>query len=228
MPSILNRASRKRLADIYGRLFKFYGPQGWWPGRSRLEVIVGAILTQNTAWTNVEKAIANLRGSGSLSSPVSITNMRRSSLSRLIRPAGYYNVKARRLKNFFDFLSGSYGGKIAGMKNIPTERLRPELLEVNGIGPETCDSILLYALDRPVFVVDAYTKRLLSRHGFCGGDAGYDEMQGLFMENLPRDTRLYNEYHALIVRLCKEHCRAKPVCDGCPLKGVRPLLYLQK
>jgi len=202
---------------MYEVLSGFYGPQGWWPGRSRLEIIVGAILTQNTAWTNVEKAIKSLRKAGALDSPACINRVKHDKLARLIRPAGYYNVKARRLKNFFNLLHRSYNGNIAVMGKTPTEELRRDLLQVNGIGPETCDSILLYAFNRPVFVVDAYTKRVFSRHKLCESDAEYGFVQDLFMRNLPKSVRIYNEYHALIVRLAKECCRTKPRCAACPL-----------
>lgn len=221
MPS----TSSKIIRDIYGKLFRSFGPQGWWPGGTPLEIAIGAILTQNTAWSNVEKAINNLKHARAISSPSSIYRMRHGRLATLIRPAGYYNVKARRLKNFFDFLFESYGGKIAAMAKSPTEKLRRELLDVNGIGPETCDSILLYAFSRPVFVVDAYTKRIFSRHKLCRADAGYDGLQKQFMENLPKDAGLFNEYHALIVRLGKEHCRTKPRCGECPLNVLAKARY---
>ena len=216
----MKRSPRGRLFKIYKKLFALYGPQGWWPGRSRLEIIVGAILTQHTAWTNVEKAIKSLKEAGALTSPACINSMRRDKLARLIRPAGYYNVKASRLKNFFDLLHKSYKGNIAGMGKAPTEELRRDLIQVNGIGPETCDSILLYAFNRPVFVVDAYTKRIFSRHKLCGRDAEYGIVQNLFMRNLPHSVRIYNEYHALIVRLAKEFCRTKPRCAACPLRSL--------
>ncbi len=219
----------RKISVIYDRLLKCYGPQGWWPGDSRLEIIVGAILTQNTAWSNVEKAIANLKKARALSSPDPIHRMTSRRLSGLIRPAGYYNVKARRLKNFFRFLHGSYGGSLARMTATPTEKLREELLGVNGIGPETCDSILLYAFKRPVFVIDAYTKRVFSRHKLCRPDTDYAALQTFFTRNLPEDARLFNEYHALIVRLGKERCRTRPLCGTCPLRkrGLTPF-SLQK
>lgn len=205
------------LLDVYKRLFSAYGPQGWWPARSRFEVIAGAILTQNTAWTNVEKAIINLKLKGALKSPAAMRAIGVSALAKLVRPAGYFNVKARRLKNFINYLFKKHGGSLARLGSLPTETLRRELLSVNGIGPETADSILLYAFRRPVFVVDAYTKRVLSQHGMAEGGASYDSVQRLFMDNLPRDEKLFNEYHALIVRLCKEYCKKGPRCGGCPL-----------
>lgn len=146
-----------------------------------------------------------------------IHRMNARTLARLIRPAGYYNVKARRLKNFFCFLASKYGLSLDRLSRLKTAALRQELLSVNGIGPETCDSILLYAFNRPSFVVDAYTKRIFSRHGLFGPGEGYEGARKIFMESIPADTRVYNEYHALIVRLAKEHCRQRPRCASCPL-----------
>ena len=210
---------RDILLHIYSILYKFYGPQGWWPGDTRLEVIVGAILTQNTSWKSVEKAISNLKKAKILSRPSLIDGLSRKKLAGLIKPSGYYNVKAKRLKNFIRFLSSSYGSSLNRVARQNTDRLREEFLNVNGIGPETCDSILLYAFNRPVFVVDAYTRRVFSRHGLFSGTTGYDEIQKIFMDNLPRDKGLFNEYHALIVRLAKEICKTRPGCAACPLKG---------
>jgi endonuclease-3 related protein len=180
--------------------------------------MVGAILTQNTSWQNVERAIVNLKKARALS----WRRMRRLSqraLARLIRPAGYYNIKARRLKNFLRFLERHYSGDLRRMKRRPAARLRQELLSVNGIGPETADSILLYALDKPVFVIDAYTRRWMARHRLAAAEASYGDLQKIFMEALPPQTSLFNEYHALIVRLGKEYCRkTKERCVVCPLK----------
>ena len=209
------------LSSIYNRLYKFYGPQGWWPGRSRLEVIIGAILTQNTAWANVEKAIKNLKSEGLLSSPSRLHKVNTKKLAHLIRPAGYYNVKSKRLKNFTTFLIAEYKGEINRMAKVPTHRLRSELLSINGVGPETCDSILLYAFNRPVFVVDAYTRRIFSRHGFIGNGSTYEFIQAYFMNNLPSEEKKFNEYHALLVRVAKEHCKARPICDNCPLNSMK-------
>ncbi|MBI4974865.1 MAG: endonuclease III domain-containing protein [Candidatus Omnitrophica bacterium] len=208
---------RVTLVDIYKRLYRFYGPQEWWPARTRFEVIVGAILTQNTAWTNVEKAIRNLRGS-KLLSPSAFKKVDSAALGRHIRPAGYYNIKSKRLKDFIGFLFSKYKGSLTNASHEGTDRLRHELLNVNGIGPETCDSILLYAFGRPVFVVDAYTKRVFSRHNFFREDAPYEDVQRFFMNNLPKKAGVYNEYHALIVRLAKDFCKNKPRCTSCPLK----------
>jgi endonuclease III related protein len=204
------------LLQIYKRLYKFYGPQGWWPGRTRFEVIVGAILTQNTAWSNVEKAISNLK-EAKLLSPDALRRADNNKLAGLIRSAGYYNIKTKRLKNFISFLYAKYDGRLGNLSYLPAEILRKELLAVNGIGPETCDSIMLYAFKRPVFVVDAYTKRVFSRRGFFDEGADYSKIQKFFMNNLPKDERIYNEYHALIVRLAKDFCRTVPNCGPCPL-----------
>lgn len=208
-----------KLADIYDRLFTAFGPQRWWPGDTPFEVAVGAILTQNTNWTNVEKAILNLKQARSLNAR-KIHAMPVRKLAALIRPAGYFNVKARRLKNFIAFLIEEYGGSMLTMAKAGPENIREQLLAVNGIGPETADSIILYALGHPVFVIDAYTRRIFSRHKILGPRASYDAYQELFHENLEQDASLYNEYHALLVRLAKEHCRTRPLCAGCPLEGV--------
>ena len=207
---------KPRLMEIYDRLYKFYGPQGWWPAKTPFEVIIGAILTQNTAWSNVTKAIDNLKDKRLLS-PDKMRRSRDSSLARLIRPAGYYNIKTRRIKNFLSFLYSGYGGSIARLSSQDCDKLRGALLGVNGIGPETCDSIMLYAFKKPVFVVDAYTKRIFSRHSFFDEITDYRRVQDFFTARIPKEEKLYNEYHALIVRLGKEFCRTKPDCDGCPL-----------
>ncbi len=211
------------LIDIYKRLYARFGPQGWWPARTPLEIVVGAILTQNTAWSNVEKAISNLKAARLLSSSASLEHISSRTLSRLIRPAGYYNLKSSRLKNFFRFLRTQSNGDLKALRRLRAVSLRRKLLSVNGIGPETADSIMLYALGKPVFVVDAYTKRILSRHGLLCERAGYDDVQRIFEKNLPTDRRLFNEYHALIVRLGKERCRKVPRCGGCPLNGLKIL-----
>ena len=206
------------LLALYNKLYKFYGPQAWWPSETPFETIVGAILTQNTSWKNVEKAIANLKKIGGLSSPLKLDKVSEKRLGRIIRPAGYYNIKAKRLKNFLRFLSSSHGGRLSGISGLDTRKLRHELLNINGIGPETADSILLYAFSRPVFVVDAYTKRIFSRHKFFKEDTSYEEVQRVFTANLPRNSRIYNEYHALIVRLAKDFCKKKaPNCAVCPI-----------
>lgn len=206
------------LKFAYNKLYGHFGPQGWWPGKTRLEIIVGAILTQNTSWSNVEKAIVNLKRNGLLDSPRGLRSISKRSLARLIRPAGYYNIKATRLKNFINFLFEEYKGNIGRLGRLGTRELSSKLITVNGIGPETRDSILLYAFGRPVFVVDAYTKRFLSRHGMINEKASYDEIQRLFMHNIRPNKKIYNEYHALIVQLGKKFCRKKPRCTICALK----------
>jgi len=206
-----------RLNLIYKKLYSFFGPQHWWPAESSFEVIVGAILTQNTSWQNAERAIANL-GKRKLLNPHKLYRLSDKRLASLIMPAGYYNIKARRLKNFLIFLFKSYKGKLKNMSLRDTQELRQELLSVNGIGPETADSILLYALDKAVFVVDAYTQRVLLRHRLIRNNASYDEIQNLFMKNLKNKVKLFNEYHALLVRLGKEFClKGRPKCEVCPL-----------
>lgn len=210
---------RNKLLLIYNKLYSHFGPQHWWPGETPLEVVVGAVLTQNTNWGNVEKAIDNLKREGKLNASA-IHKITTESLAALIKPAGYFNVKAKRLKHFVSFLMKDYGGSMSRMKDAKLPSIREDLLRVNGIGPETADSIILYALEKPVFVVDAYTKRVLSRHNIKDHDASYDSFQELFDSNLKRDFRLFNEYHALFVRVAKEHCRTKPLCEGCPLEGM--------
>ena len=213
-------ASRSELMHVYRRLYRRYGDLHWWPGRTPLEISVGAILTQNTAWTNVEKAIRRLREKRSLSVRV-LARLAPGSLGRLIRSAGYFNVKARRLKNFIAFLQSRYGGSLKKMSRQEVDRLRPELLSVNGVGPETADSILLYAAGKPVFVIDAYTKRILSRHGVTPYDKSYEEFKKIFTDALPADVHLYNQYHAMFVNVGKDFCRGRPRCGGCPLNGCR-------
>lgn len=210
-------ATGRRLLSLYRHLFRHFGPQYWWPARSRFEVIVGAILTQNTAWTNVEKAIAAMRV-GRLLNPREIAAAPQEQLSRLIRPAGYYNMKAERLKQFARFLLTHYGGSVRRMFRTEMTRLREELLGVSGIGEETADSILLYAGDQPIFVVDAYTRRVLERHELIAANTPYGEIQRLFMIHLPADPTLFNEYHALLVAVGKTYCRRAPQCDSCPLR----------
>lgn len=208
------------LESIYKKLYACFGPQHWWPADSAFEVMVGSILTQNTNWLNVEKAINNLKKK-KLLEPHKLYKLAPKKLASLIRPAGYYNIKAKRLKEFLKFLINSCGANLKGMFLMDAPILRRQLLCVNGIGPETADSILLYALEKPVFVVDAYTKRILARHSLVKEDAGYDAIQNLFMKNLRRDAKLFNEFHALLVRLGKEFClKNKPKCNICPLTDV--------
>ncbi|MRR09431.1 endonuclease III domain-containing protein [bacterium] len=204
------------LTGIYRILLKRFGPQHWWPGDTPFEVMAGAILTQNTNWRNVERAIANLKGAGLLE-PRRIGSATNARLPELVRPSGFFNQKAAYLREYCRYYVATYGADVERMRAVSTKRLREELLSLRGIGPETADSILLYALGKPVFVIDAYTRRVFSRHGVLDGRAPYRELQGRFMSRLPRSARLYNEYHALIVRLAKEHCRKTPICAGCPL-----------
>ncbi|MFC1634377.1 endonuclease III domain-containing protein [Planctomycetota bacterium] len=204
------------LTEIYELLYEAFGPQYWWPGETPFEVTIGAILTQNTSWANVEKAIANLKSASHLT-PEGLHRIDASELAELIRPAGYYNLKTKRLKSFIDWLFDNYGGQLTNLEPVATDRLRSELLEVKGIGRETADSILLYALGRPVFVVDTYTARIMIRHGLIEPDADYEQLRDLFESNLPENTQLFNEYHALLVRTGKDFCKPKAKCPGCPL-----------
>ena len=214
----MTRSNHKKvLSEIYSKLYKSFGPQHWWPGETPFEISVGAILTQNTNWTNVEKAIRNLKENKVLTAG-RLHKLQTKKLASLIRSSGYFNVKAKRLKCYLSYLFNHYNGSLALMRKGDTQPLKKELLSVNGIGPETADSILLYALEKPVFVIDAYTRRVLKRHSLASDDMTYHELQGLFHEALPVDVQLYNEYHALFVKLGKEYCRPKPRCEGCPLE----------
>ncbi|MBW2064447.1 MAG: endonuclease III domain-containing protein [Deltaproteobacteria bacterium] len=196
-----------------------FGPQHWWPGETEIEIIVGAVLTQNTNWKNVEKAIKRLKEKNLLSIEA-IHSLPTQVLAEVIRPAGYYNVKAKRLKNLIHFIVERYGEDITVFLNEETEKLRQGLLSVRGIGEETADSILLYAAARPVFVIDAYTFRILSRHGMVAEQSSYSELQSFFMDHLPEDRGLYGEFHALIVRTGKEFCLSRgPRCPICPLNN---------
>ena len=212
----MSTAKKELLEHIYRLLSGRFGKMHWWPADSPFEVVVGAILTQNTAWKNVEKAIANLKRADMLSAltlyrqPVSV-------IAELIRPSGFYNQKAKRLKTMVKHIVGNYQGTMDNLCHRETAELRNELLSLSGIGKETADSILLYACNKPLFVVDSYTHRVFSRHGMIEKETGYDELQALFMDNLDHKTTLFNEYHALIVELAKNFCRTKPLCDTCPL-----------
>lgn len=209
---------KPRLESIYRKLYARFGPQHWWPADSAFEVMVGAILTQNTNWQNVERAIANLKKRRVLD-PEKLCRLPEKKLALLIRPAGYYNIKAGRLKALLEFLKAHCGCDIKRLGRRGAQALRCDLLSVKGVGEETADSILLYALNKPVFVVDAYTKRIFSRHRLIPQDATYGETQELFMRNLKSDTKFFNEYHALLVRLGKEYClKNNPRCAGCPLE----------
>jgi len=207
-----------KVYEIYDILLGYFGPQGWWPGDSPFEIMVGAVLTQNTNWTNVSRAIDNLKKDSLLSFemlhglPVEI-------LAQKIQPAGYFNLKAARLKNLLNFIAREYVGSLDKLFAVDMHTLREQIMTVKGIGPETADSILLYAGNKPVFVVDAYTHRIFARHNIIAEEDGYYEIQEFFALSLPEDVELFNQYHALIVRLGKEFCKkSKPLCSGCPLE----------
>ncbi|MFQ6135964.1 MAG: endonuclease III domain-containing protein [Candidatus Hydrothermarchaeales archaeon] len=205
----------KELLDIYDALSKHFGKQNWWPAETPFEVIVGAILTQNTAWQNVVVAIDNLKAMDLLS-PDDILNVKGEALEECFRPTGYFRIKAKRLKNFITFLFDEFDGDLDNLFSLSKEELRAKLLGVNGIGPETADSIILYAGEKTTFVIDAYTKRIFGRLSMVG-DVGYEELKQFFEDNLPKDVELYKEFHALIVVLGKNYCKAKPLCEECPL-----------
>ncbi|MFQ5776634.1 MAG: endonuclease III domain-containing protein [Terriglobia bacterium] len=205
------------LRRYYHRLHHHFGPQHWWPARTRFEVVLGALLTQNTNWRNVEKALANLRRAGVLT-PVKLTDLSVSRLARLLRPSGYFRQKTRTVRRFLAHLHRHYRGSLARLLRRPTSELRLELLALPGIGNETADSILLYAAGRPVFVIDAYTRRILSRHWLAPEKASYAELQDLFHRHLRHDRTFFNQYHALLVAAGKKYChREQPHCSACPL-----------
>ena len=246
----MSLTTRSQVLRYYRAMLARWGAQNWWPGQSRFEVIIGAYLTQNTAWTNVEKAIANLRRERLLNVK-GIRAVPIKKLEKLVRSSGYFRQKARKLKTFIQFLDKNYGGSLYRMFAQPTEKLRAELLSLNGVGPETADSILLYGGNHPVFVVDAYTRRILERHGFIHSKTKYEEMRSLIeaaitksaahafadlergsdprhpVSRMSRATRSdlaqhYNEFHALIVRTGNQYCRSTPKCEGCPLREFLP------
>lgn len=209
--------TEQRLLNIFRTLLSSFGKRNWWPGETELEIIVGAILTQNTSWKNVEKAINNMKAQGVLDVD-SLNTITKDQLGEIIKPSGFYNQKSSRLKLFINVLHEKFNKSIHNLKYYDTNDLRNLLLGISGIGPETADSILLYALNRPVFVVDAYTKRFLKNHRLYDGNEKYDDVQQFFMTNLPLDTYLFNEFHALIVCLCQNYCKKVPDCGLCPLK----------
>ncbi len=211
--------NNQTLMEIYNILLSAFGPQNWWPAETELEMMVGAILTQNTSWNNVEKAILNLKEKNLLSIQ-ELSQITASILAEYIRPAGYYNLKVKRLKNLINFIVERYNGDINTLFSLDTEAIREALLTVKGIGLETADSIVLYGAGRPIFVVDTYTHRILTRHGLIEEEAGYNDVQSFFMDNLPNDVELFKEYHALIVKTGKEFCRRKPLCSECPLDNL--------
>ena len=203
------------LDEVFNRMFDAYGPQNWWPGESDLEIVVGAVLTQNTNWRNVELAIENLR-SAKLLSLEELHSVANEELESHIRPAGYFRLKAKRLKNVIRFIVEQYGSMDA-LRDTALDRLRKELLCINGVGPETADSILLYACSKPTFVVDAYTARILKRHGWIEADADYHAIKEFFESQLNHEVDHFNEFHALVVQIGKHHCKPKAKCEGCPL-----------
>ena len=209
----------EQLTEIYELLFERFGPQHWWPGDSTFEIITGAILTQNTNWTNVQKAINNLKAADCLNAET-LHRMPVERLASLIRPAGYFNIKAKRFKNFLNWLFDNYSGDLSQLESLHTTTFRQQLLAINGVGRETADSILLYAFNRPVFVIDAYTARVAVRHHLADPDADYDQLQDTFQSNLPEDVQLFNEFHALLVRVGKEFCKPTPQCPNCPLESL--------
>lgn len=211
----------QRLIDIYRRLLQRYGPQHWWPADGPFEVVIGAILTQSAAWTNVEQAISNLKGADALSAGA-LGDIPADRLAALIRPSGYYNAKALKLKAFVQRLREGYGGDLDRLFLLDTAALRRELLSIHGVGQETADSIMLYAARRPIFVIDAYTRRIVSRLGLAPSADSYAAFQALFSANLPADEGLFNEYHALLVRHGKQACRKVPRCSGCCLSQICP------
>ena len=205
-----------RLIKIYKRLLENYGEQNWWPADSKLECAIGAILTQNTSWNNVEKAIINIKSVMDITIE-NLSVLSTNELSLLIRPSGFYKQKAKRIKRLIEFINNQYEGKIENMEHENLKSLRAGLLSINGIGPETADCILLYVVNKPVFVIDKYTYRLLYRHGFIVRETSYSEMQNLFMEDLENRSGLFGEFHALIVEVGKNHCKKRAICEDCPI-----------
>jgi endonuclease-3 related protein len=214
-----NQPISQALHDIYQRLLDYYGPQHWWPAQEPFEVIIGAILTQSAAWLNVEKAISNLREAGALS-PKALRQLSLSELATLIRPCGYYNAKALKLKMLAGWLGEHYNDNLDRLFANGIDQLRRQLLSIHGIGEETADSIILYAANKPIFIIDAYTRRIISRVGLYSESDSYAAYQSLFMNHLPVDAKLFNEYHALLVCLAKTVCRKQPICQKCCLKDI--------
>lgn len=226
MPSVKGETESNHLADVLGRLRRAFGPQGWWPvthagsaEAARVEIVVGAILTQNTAWTNVERAIARMQADGLLSW-AALRDVPEAALAEAIRSSGTYRVKARRIKSFVGRLWTDYGGRLEELLAGEVADCRRRLLAIDGIGPETADAILLYAGGRPSFVVDAYTQRVLRRHFLVEPDAAYDAVQARFHKAMDGQASTYNEFHALLVELGKRHCRTQAQCRGCPLEDM--------
>jgi endonuclease III related protein len=209
------------LMRYYEKMKKRFGHRGWWPGKSKIEIIAGAILTQNTSWSNVTRALDNLKQEKMLSVK-GFRSLEEGQLAQLIRPSGYFNQKAHHLKEFISFLDREFGGSLACMSRMEMSPLRMKLLAVRGIGPETADSILCYAFEKPVFVIDAYTKRVLIRHGHIKSEATYNDMQTYMMKHIPQDVSLYNDYHAQLVAVGNHYCKPKPKCEDCPLRDELP------
>lgn len=209
------------LMEVFRRLYGRYGPQGWWPGESRFEVVIGAILTQAVSWRSVERALDNLK-QAQVFSMDGLRDVPQAQLAQMLRPCVYFNMKARKLKAFVDHVWDQYGGDLDALLSREPAELREELLSIYGIGEETADDILVYAAGQPSFIIDSYTRRILSRMGFADGRASYRELQNLFHQHLPREVGLFNEYHALLDRHAREVCRKRPVCVDCCLSGMCP------
>ena len=209
--------TQQRLLNIFNMLLNSFGKRNWWPGETELEIIVGAVLTQNTSWKNVEKAINNLKHHNALDIKT-LYKMDRETLAHIIKPSGFYNIKSNRLKNIINVIYNEYSSNILELNKLDILNVREKLLEINGIGKETADSIILYALNKPIFVIDVYTKRFLKNHRIYDEQNDYDTLQEFFMRNLPADTYLFNEFHASIVYLCQNFCKKVPLCSKCPLE----------
>ncbi len=217
---MVGAASGPGLREIYERLHRAYGDPGWWPAEDRFEILVGAVLTQNAAWTNVEYALAHLRAAGAMDAEA-ILALPQERLGALIRPSGYYNVKSQRLRALCQFVRDA--GGLDGLAAQPTDRLRDGLLSIKGVGRETADDIVLYAFDRPVFVIDAYTRRIFSRLGFVAGDESYEALRSAFEQALDPDVATFKAYHGLIVTHAKAACNKRPACTGCALQRICPV-----
>jgi endonuclease III related protein len=215
----LNLPRQHILTAVYQHLYQTYGPQHWWPAEKRFEMNIGAILTQSASWANAAKAIANLKTAGKLS-PEALRETPEAELAQLVRPSGYFNVKARKIKAFVEWLGKNYNDNLYRLYKLNIDELRKELLSIYGVGEETADSIILYSAYKPIFVTDAYTRRLIDRLGLTPHPNKYSDYQKLFMSSLPHETQLFNEYHALIVRHAKEACRKNPACENCCLKPI--------